>query len=243
MSEIPSADTDFSNYAKGDHIIKGAVIETPGREDLGFALNISDDSLSTNSQEMHPVSAPNDITLPSPLSTAISGTPCVGGKLSAISLFSPLITDVLRLADEIIQLYENAQHNKKICGLLLDRILAAEAAVKDLNIKKQENLGFFTDQRNYKLFLRFKLSIEKIKRFIEDISQIKGLKKFSVGFLQANVIKKTFDELTNEFDGCMRSLNFTITVETRIQQQKDKEVIDKDMADMKEVSASVPSRI
>ena len=240
MSEIPSTDTDFSNYAKGDHIIKGTVIETPGREDLGFALNVSDDSLSTNSQEMHPVSTPNDITLPNPLSTAISGAPRVGGKLSAISLFSPLITDVLRLADEIIQLYENAQHNKKICGLLLDRILAAEAAVKDLDIKKQENLGFFTDQRNYKLFLRFKLSIEKIKRFIEDISQIKG---FSVGFLQANVIKKTFDELTNEFDGCMRSLNFTITVETRIQQQKDKEVIDKDMADMKEVSSSVPSRI
>ncbi|CAG8580451.1 3716_t:CDS:2 [Paraglomus occultum] len=226
MSDIPSAKTDFGDYAKGGHV----VIETPGREDLGFALNSSDDS-STKSREMHP---PNDITLPSSLSTAISGAPRIGGKLSAISLFTPLIADVLKLADEIVQLYESAQHNKKICGLLLDRILAAEAAVKDLNIKKQEYLVFFTDQKNYKLFLRFKLSIEKIKKFIEDISQIKGLKKFSVGFLQANVVKKTFDELTSEFDGCMRSLNFSITVETRIQQQKDKEVIDKDIADMKE---------
>ncbi|CAG8454087.1 7563_t:CDS:2 [Ambispora gerdemannii] len=157
------------------------------------------------------------------------------GTITTFAAFAPLISEVLKLVEGTVQLYQTAEHNKRVCGVLLDRMIAAEAAVKNLEIRKSEYHDFFKSVDNFRTFQIFKNTIEKTKRFIAEISQIKGLRKFTTGILQANTIKKNFNELTREFDGYMALLQFTITIDAKSQQQKDREVIEEDMNDFKNV--------
>ncbi|CAG8524048.1 1843_t:CDS:2 [Ambispora leptoticha] len=167
---------------------------------------------------------------------AMAGASVVAGSLGAVTnfaAFAPLITDVLKLVEGTVNLYQTAEHNKRVCGVLLDRMFAAEAAVKNLEIRKSEYHEFFKNVNNFRTFQKFKNTIEKSKRFIAEISQIKGLRKFTTGVLQANQIKRQFEELTLEFDGLMAQLHFTITIDAKSQQQKDHEVFEQDMEDLK----------
>ena len=156
----------------------------------------------------------------------------VSTSLSAFASFAPLISDILNLIQEIANLYETAEHNKYMCGILLDRCFAAEASIKSLSAKRKENAEFFTKTQNYTLLCKFKMSIEKIKRFIQQLSQLTGFRKFTKGFLQADAIKKELTDLTTEFDGYMRSLNFSIIIEVKLQQSQ----VDEDLKVMKKVT-------
>ena len=78
-----------------------------------------------------------------------------------------------------------------------------------------ENESLFKSKEYYKNFQRLVILIEKIRKFIEDISQIKGLRKF----LASYSIEKEFFDLTNEFDALMRILNFSIAVANQMQME------------------------
>ncbi|CAG8448920.1 9805_t:CDS:2 [Diversispora eburnea] len=121
----------------------------------------------------------------------------------------------------ILDTMEVAEHNKRICGSLLDRVASAEAAVRNLKIRRDDNQSFFTEH-NYLLFRKFLQTINKIKNFIHEISQLSRLGKY----LRSASISETFQNLTNEFDGYMNSLHFSITIENHIQAEKDKKYLD-----------------
>ncbi|CAB4415918.1 unnamed protein product [Rhizophagus irregularis] len=146
----------------------------------------------------------------------------------SISPFLPLITEVSRLTSDIINIYQTAEHNKRICGSLLSRTTAAETAVKNLEIRRLENESLFKSKEYYKNFQRLVIIVGKIKKFIEEISQIKGLRRF----LAANSIEKDFFDLTNEFEGLMRILNFSIAVTNQIQMEEDKKILSHDIKEM-----------
>jgi hypothetical protein len=145
--------------------------------------------------------------------------------------FIPLIAEVSRIVLDIIQIYQTAEHNKRICGSLLSRATAAETAVKNLKIRRLENESLFRSKEYYKNFQRLVIIIEKIKKFIDDISQIKGLRKF----LAAYSIEKEFFDLTSEFDALMRILNFSIAVSNQIQMEEDKKILSHDIKEMMQV--------
>lgn len=149
----------------------------------------------------------------------------------SISPFLPLITEVSRLTSDIINIYQTAEHNKRICGSLLSRTTAAETAVKNLEIRRLENESLFKSKEYYKNFQRLVIIVGKIKKFIEEISQIKGLRRF----LAANSIEKDFFDLTNEFEGLMRILNFSIAVTNQIQMEEDKKILSHDIKEMNKV--------
>ncbi|CAG8510077.1 15186_t:CDS:2, partial [Cetraspora pellucida] len=143
--------------------------------------------------------------------------------------FFPLIGDVASIFRELVDIYQTAEHNKRICGVLLDRVGAAEAAVRNLDIRRDDNRLFFTE-RNYIIFRKFIGVIKRIKNFANEISQITGLRKY----LQAKSISQTFNELTTDFDGYMRSLSFSITIENQIQAEKDRQVLKEDTEALKQ---------
>ncbi|CAG8538650.1 2970_t:CDS:2 [Ambispora leptoticha] len=157
-------------------------------------------------------------------------------ELTILFKIPPLITDVLKIVEGTVNLYQIAEHNKRVCGVLLDRMIAAEAAVKNLKICKNEYREFFKNFNNFRTFQKFKNTIERTKRFILEVSQMKGLRKFTTGVSQINQIKRKFKELTLEFDGRMAQLHFTITIDARSQQQKDHEVIEQGIEDLKNAS-------
>src|SRR4051812_31990844 len=113
--------------------------------------------------------------------------------------FIPLIGEVTKLVEDIIKLYQTAEHNKRICGSLLSRATTAQTAVNMLEIRRLENEDVFKSKEYYKNFQKLVIVIGKIKNFIEEVSQIKGLRRF----LAANSIEEQFKNLTEEFDGLM----------------------------------------
>lgn len=42
--------------------------------------------------------------------------------LVPVGKFIPLIADVANIVEQFVQIYEVAQHNRRICGVLLDRV-------------------------------------------------------------------------------------------------------------------------
>jgi len=59
--------------------------------------------------------------------------------------FALNVKSFLKLEDENIILYEKAKHNEQLCGFLLKRCNCAIAALKDLEIRKTENVEFFSN--------------------------------------------------------------------------------------------------
>ncbi|CAG8582709.1 9613_t:CDS:2 [Rhizophagus irregularis] len=125
--------------------------------------------------------------------------------------FAPVISKICKLGEQVIELYEKAQHNKKLCGLLLKRCNCAVASVKDLDIRRTEYKEFFFKKGNLELLIAFSKCIEKSKEFISRVSKIHKLMKY----LLAGSIEDDLKELVNEFDGYMLSLNFSFTIQTR----------------------------
>ncbi|CAG8812205.1 2444_t:CDS:2, partial [Racocetra persica] len=120
-----------------------------------------------------------------------------------INKFLPLFGDIITIVQEIIYMYNTAEANKRICGVLLDRVQAAEAAVNNLKIREKERQEFFTEQ-----------NIVTLRKLVNVIRKI------------ADFIKKS---LTAEFDSYMSSLSFTITIELKLQGERDRAALSKDI--------------
>ncbi|CAG8798641.1 29242_t:CDS:2 [Gigaspora margarita] len=140
----------------------------------------------------------------------------------------PMLESALALIDEITQIFERAQCNKNICKLLKDRVIAAEAVIKILQ-QRVEN-GEKLDKTYQQTFLRFKNSLENIKTYTEEVSQIQGIKRY----LNVNEIREKFFRLTEEYDVCMSDLNFTMIVSHEEQRRIDHKYLEADITLMKE---------
>ncbi|RGB40246.1 kinase-like domain-containing protein [Rhizophagus diaphanus] len=122
--------------------------------------------------------------------------------------FVPLIKEIGSIFDEIIDIVEAAEHNKRTCKILQDRVQIAESVVRKLREERGLNRDFFIN-KNYLYLQELTGTIKQIKKFISDISQMKTLIKY----IRAKSIEKTFTELCEEFDSCIDSLSFSIDVE------------------------------
>ncbi|CAG8642131.1 8763_t:CDS:2 [Dentiscutata erythropus] len=114
--------------------------------------------------------------------------------------FIPLLREISEFASRLLELYQNAKYNRRICGVLMVRIQSA-LAIEEF-IKKIQNIN------NFRLFF------------------------------QSNSIKQEFEELTNDFDGYMRSLNFTMIIDMKQQSKRDLDSINKDTNDVKEIKSN-----
>ncbi|CAB5366937.1 unnamed protein product [Rhizophagus irregularis] len=122
--------------------------------------------------------------------------------------FLPLINEIGNFFNEIIELVEAAEHNKRTCEILKNRVRVAELAVRDLRDKKKDREDFF-NKINYIRLQELSTIITQIKKFISEISLMKTLIKY----LKEKSIEKIFKELCMEFDSCINLLSFSINVE------------------------------
>ncbi|RIA84487.1 kinase-like domain-containing protein [Glomus cerebriforme] len=146
----------------------------------------------------------------------------------AVGPFLPFVTLITGLTKEIAEAYENVQYNKKTCGTLVNRVEAAEAAIKGLMRQKEENIEKFCSQDYYDSFLKFVNCLKHIKEFFYDISQLSKFKKF---YTSGN-IKETFERIIKEFDGCSIDLNLAISLATNDQLNKDLIILHSDIIEM-----------
>ncbi|RIA93448.1 hypothetical protein C1645_16305 [Glomus cerebriforme] len=122
--------------------------------------------------------------------------------------FLPLIVEIGNLFNDVVEITQAAEHNKRTCEVLLQRVYAADLAVIDLKVKR--NKQEFFNNKNYLCLQNLVNIITQIKKFILDISQMKTLIKY----IQAKSIQKTFNDLCKEFDSCVNVLALQITIKT-----------------------------
>ncbi|CAG8791777.1 31351_t:CDS:1, partial [Racocetra persica] len=61
--------------------------------------------------------------------------------------FVPLLREIIQVADEIIEFYQNVKYNRRICGFLILKIQVARASISNLEIcanEFPESTDFFT---------------------------------------------------------------------------------------------------
>ncbi|RHZ70491.1 hypothetical protein Glove_271g76 [Diversispora epigaea] len=141
-----------------------------------------------------------------------------------IDKFIPVFGKITKFVHELAILYQTANHNKRICGVLYDRIQVAGAAVENLKVREKHRKDFFTKE-NLTLMLKLEQTIREIMDFAKKVRELRKWLKF---FL-AKSINDTFTELTGQFDGYMNSLNFIITINTNLQIERDNEVLKADI--------------
>ncbi|CAG8626734.1 3484_t:CDS:2, partial [Acaulospora morrowiae] len=138
--------------------------------------------------------------------------------------FDPLITNITELFKSILEVYENIQYNKRICDCLVDRIESAEVAIKSLKRHKEENAGYFFKQNIYDNFHRLISILERMQRFMIDVSQLSGLRKFN----DVGVIRKQFEDIIKEFDEVAANLRLKKSFSEKEQFIRDENAIKED---------------
>ncbi|CAI2197371.1 14049_t:CDS:2, partial [Funneliformis geosporum] len=97
--------------------------------------------------------------------------------------------------DKIIEVYDNALYNKRICWVLLNKAQTAETIIK--NNYEEKNLFSEDNLQNLVVNLR------KIQKFVKEISQLKSSK-------YNKNIEKDAKDLINETDSIIRDLQFSL---------------------------------
>ncbi|CAB4402497.1 unnamed protein product [Rhizophagus irregularis] len=119
--------------------------------------------------------------------------------------FVPLIKEIGAIFDEIIDIIEAAEHNKRTCKILLKRVRVADSAVRQLREKKDDKEDFFNNE-NYSSLQELTGILRRIKKFVSEISQMKTLSKY----IKAKNIEKTYTVLCKEFDSSFNLLFVSI---------------------------------
>src|SRR5436305_408063 len=89
--------------------------------------------------------------------------------------FSPLFTEIHNLLNDVIEIVQAAEHNKRTCEALKQRVYVANLAVLDLKVRR-ENQEFF-NKKNFIRLQSLATVITQIKKFVLEISQMKTLLK------------------------------------------------------------------
>ncbi|CAJ0763005.1 24120_t:CDS:2 [Entrophospora sp. SA101] len=134
---------------------------------------------------------------------------------SAFKPFAPLISTSNAMINQIINIFENAEYNKKICNVFLDRVDVAKIHIKNLERRKEENEYLFRDVDYYKHFVRFTTILTEIKTFLNDITNFLGYNKH------------------------MENLKFKMTIAPEEQKKKDQQNFKEDHEDMKKFWRSI----
>ncbi|CAG8669245.1 11946_t:CDS:2, partial [Ambispora leptoticha] len=137
------------------------------------------------------------------------------------------INDIINITEEITPIYQSAEHNKRISKSLSERIVAIETSLRLLKAYKDEHREFFNKQ-NFVSIQKLSDIIQKMKTFISEITQLKGLRKYC----QTKSIQTIFYELTTEFDRCINTLNFINTDNIKSRTEHEKEIIDNDLEEL-----------
>jgi hypothetical protein len=149
--------------------------------------------------------------------------------------FLPLIDEIRNILNEVIDIAQAAEYNRRICDALKKRVYAVDLAVFDLKV--QRNNQEYYNGNNY-LHLQNLISIiTNIKKFMRNISQMLTLLKLK--YIIPENIEKTLKELCEDFDVCIIKIdasNFTTTIKDKIRPEEEEEKLKADQDDLNKVS-------
>lgn len=132
----------------------------------------------------------------------------VSSAISAFAAFLPWFDAVNKVVEEILNVYDAAEYNKRTCRVLVDRVENVATAIRKLNRRKEEEKEKFHHCDYLKTFIKLHKVLKNIKEFINNVSQLKGLSKF----LYAKDIKSKCLALIDELETTCKDLQFGIMI-------------------------------
>ncbi|CAB4412862.1 unnamed protein product [Rhizophagus irregularis] len=138
----------------------------------------------------------------------------------------PLLNKIEIKINEILHIYQHIQFNKKICGVLLDRIQKIKTFVnsskyRPISAKSSKEYQPLYDALHQLLYL-----LEEIKEFIDDMSHLKKFRK-------CLNIEQKFKKIIDRYDDiCIILINDQSTTNEAIK-QKEMRYLQSDLADNK----------
>ncbi|CAG8697030.1 7084_t:CDS:2 [Gigaspora margarita] len=151
-------------------------------------------------------------------------------------LYVPFINMVKILIDEVKKIYEDAECNKEICLIMVNRVAIAECAMNEM-LNSNKNESYF--RKCFVSFKRFEIVLKNIKDFTNKVSKIEGYRKF----LNAPEIKKKFDKLIQEYDICMKELHFTMAIASESQRNLEAQKVDNSLKNVEDTLKNVSNQL
>ncbi|PKY30539.1 kinase-like protein [Rhizophagus irregularis] len=145
--------------------------------------------------------------------------------------FLPLIDEIRNIRNEVIEITQAAEYNKRICNALKQRVHAVDLAVFDLKV--QRNNQEYFGGNNYLHLQNLITIITNIKKFMKNISQMITLLKLK--YILPENIEKILKELCEDFDVCIIKIeasNFTTTIKDEIRPEEDEQNLKADQDDL-----------
>ncbi|RHZ44605.1 hypothetical protein Glove_718g66 [Diversispora epigaea] len=165
-------------------------------------------------------------------SSDINGALTIGGEIAGP--FVPWLENAKKIIEEITKIFGNAQYNQKTCKVLVKRVNAISDVIEKLNTQKEENEKKFRDQSYFNAFVRFVRILKEIKEFIQDVSQLKGQRKYAHG----SAIKDRCKDLINKFNDCCLDIQFIIVI-TKEDREKEDVYLEEDVIAMRKFLESI----
>ncbi|CAB5382527.1 unnamed protein product [Rhizophagus irregularis] len=138
------------------------------------------------------------------LSTVCAGREAASKVEIPFADFLQLIDEVTKLYNEIVEIYQKAEHNKRICEAMLNRVKIADTALKNLRIR---NLDFFS-KKNYDNFRNLVIIIKEIRQFLIEITKSSGFEKLT----GTSSINENFSNLIDKFETAIKPLQFSLII-------------------------------
>ncbi|CAG8647991.1 29326_t:CDS:2 [Racocetra persica] len=142
-----------------------------------------------------------------------------------VSPFFPFFGTVTKVLKSLLEAYDNAKCNRKICSALIDRVEIARIAVKSLEREQLENEELFRNQDYYNAWVRFDIVLKNIEKFGKEVTQSPAWQ----GYIYAGSIKEAFDKNIKEFEEACRDLHFTLAIYNIQQREIESKKIIKDI--------------
>ncbi|RIB20625.1 kinase-like domain-containing protein [Gigaspora rosea] len=147
--------------------------------------------------------------------------------MSFMDIASSAVTNITRavgvstikvIAKEINQIYVNSECNKETIRIMENRAKNAESVIAEF-MKNDEK----SKQKEYQVTLeRLRDILTKIKEYCEKVSKLESLSRF----FKANETKKEYDQLTEEYEKCIRDLALHSANYTK---KEESQKVDKDL--------------
>ncbi|CAG8476139.1 7192_t:CDS:2 [Dentiscutata heterogama] len=143
---------------------------------------------------------------------------------------STIINAIKTSAEVTFQIYVNAECNKETTLIMTNRVKNAESIIEEFMRNDEEKFK----RREFVIVLkRLESVLIKIKEFSEKVSKLKGYKQFT----DAKEVKSKYEQLTEEYDTCIRDLllhsaYYIANNDTKIEESQK---VDKDLEETEKV--------
>ncbi|GBC03167.1 hypothetical protein RclHR1_00500015 [Rhizophagus clarus] len=114
--------------------------------------------------------------------------------------FLPLVREVTKIYNEIIEVYQTSKYNKNTCLLMMRRVEIADISLRNLRDNREENSDYFSKSNYINLCSLVKV-IDKIRKFVAKIS-----------YYEVKNIDENFKYLNDEFDSIVQLLKFSLII-------------------------------